>query len=303
MTDAQLGMIAGLSVAAFSATTSLLVRGIGPRIPSLTLNAWRCTVAAVIFLPLWWVATGGHLPPVRSLMWIGLSVLFSIVIGDTGFFIAIKKIGVSKAMPIAKTFPAIAVLMSWLLLGESLGPFKIAGVALAIIGTALMSQPPRDRPQLSSEGEGEVRFSRRDHWTGFAVAIGTAFAWAIGAVVLKVSLTSASVTEVSLFKTIMAGTMLWLISSRVDRVPVRSVLKDRTNLLLAGATGVTLAGAALLLVYSVSLVGAGTASVYAGLAPLFAVPAGVLIFKEKMAWPAIVGCFFAVAGIICVSMG
>lgn len=303
MDKAQLGLIAGLSVAAFSAATSLLVRGIGARIPSITLNAWRCTIAALIFLPIWWVATGGHVPDARSLMWIGLSVMFSIVLGDTSFFIAIKKIGVSKAMPIAKTFPAITVLMSWLLLDESLSPLKLLGVAFAVAGTALMSQPPAE-PALAKKPEGkQADSSRRDHWIGFAIAVGTAFAWAIGAVVLKVSLTSASVTEVSLFKTIMAASMLWIISSQVDRVPVGAVLSNRVSLLLAVATGFTLAGAAFLLVYSISLVGAGAASVYAGLAPLFAVPLGVLIFKERMSPSAIVGCFLAVAGIICVSMG
>jgi drug/metabolite transporter (DMT)-like permease len=303
MDNAQLGLIAGLSVAAFSAATSLLVRGIGARIPSITLNAWRCTVAALIFLPLWWVATGGHVPDTRSLMWIGLSVLFSIVIGDTSFFIAIKKIGVSKAMPIAKTFPAITVLLSWILLDETLGPLKLLGVAFAVAGTALMSQPPADPALAVADNKAEARSSRRDHWIGFLVAVGTAFAWAIGAVVLKVSLTSASVTEVSLFKTIVAGSMLWIMSSRVDRVPVGAVLFNRTSLLLAVATGFTLAGAALLLVYSISLVGAGTASVYAGLAPLFAVPLGVLIFKERMSIPAAIGCVLAIGGIICVSMG
>jgi drug/metabolite transporter (DMT)-like permease len=302
MDNAQLGLIAGLSVAAFSAATSLLVRGIGPRIPSITLNAWRCTVAALIFLPIWWFASG-NTPDVRSLMWIGLSVFFSIVIGDTGFFVAIKKIGVSKAMPIAKTFPAITVLISWVLLDEALGPLKILGVAFAVAGTALMSQPPAYLPSAEGQDPAPGRSSRRDHWIGFAVAIGTAFAWAIGAVVLKVSLTSASVTEVSLFKTIMAGSLLWIMSSQVDRVPVGSVLFNRTSLVLAVATGFTLAGAALLLVYSISLVGAGSASVYAGLAPLFAVPLGVLIFKERMSLGAIVGCFLAIAGIICVSMG
>jgi drug/metabolite transporter (DMT)-like permease len=302
MDNAQLGLIAGLSVAAFSAATSLLVRGIGARIPSITLNAWRCTVAALIFLPIWWIASG-NTPDALSLMWIGLSVFFSIVLGDTGFFVAIKKIGVSKAMPIAKTFPAVTVLISWVLLDESLGALKLLGVIFAVAGTALMSQPPSELAPAEGQDPVPERNSRRDHWIGFAVAVGTAFAWAIGAVVLKVSLTSASVTEVSLFKTIIAGSLLWIMSSQVDRVPVRSVLFNRTSLVLAVATGFTLAGAALLLVYSISLVGAGTASVYAGLAPLFAVPLGVLIFKERMTLAAIVGCLLAIAGIICVSMG
>ena len=303
MDAAQKGLIAGLAVAAFSASTSLLVRGIGARIPPITLNAWRCTVAALLFLPLWWATTGGTVPDVRTLSWIGLSVLFSIVIGDTSFFFAIKKIGVSKATPIAKIFPAFAVLLSWVLLDEALGGMKLLGVALAVGGTILMSHhAPVAVGALSSEIDSQ-RQSARDHRVGIAVAIGTALAWALGAIVLKVSLTTADVVTVSLFKTIIAGGMLWTLSARVDHVPVRNVLFDRTNLLLAMATGVTLAGAALLLVYSISQVGAGSAAVYAGLAPLFAVPLGVLIFKERMSLIAVIGCLLAIAGIICVSMG
>lgn len=301
MDNAHLGLIAGLSVAAFSAATSLLVRGIGARIPPITLNAWRCTVAALIFLPLWWVTTGGAVPDGRTLLWIGLSVTFSIVIGDTSFFFAIKKIGVSKAMPIAKSYPAFAVLLSWAVLQESLGPLKLLGVAFAVGGTALMSRP--GKALAAAERIEDIERSARDHWIGLSVAIGTAMAWALGAVVLKISLTSADVVTVSLVKTIIAGAMLWTLSARVDRVPVKAVLCDRTNILLAGATGVTLAGAALLLVYSISVVGAGAAAVYSGLAPLFAVPLGVLIFKERMSASAVVGCGLAVAGILCVSMG
>jgi len=302
MNAAHEGLIAGLSVAAFSATTSVLVRAIGARIPSITLNAWRCTVAGLIFLPLWWM-NGGPVPDIHTLAWIGLSVLFSIVLGDTSFFLAIKKIGVSKATPIAKTFPAFAVLLSWAILGETLNSLRLVGVGLAVGGTILMS---RRAPEAAADGaqEGEpVGRSARDHWIGLAVAVGTAIAWALGAVLLKVSLSTADVITVSLFKTAIAGVILWFLSAGVDRLPVSKVLLDRTSLLLAGATGVTLAGAALLLVYSVSKVGAGPASVYAGLAPLFAVPAGVLIFKERMGIVAIIGCLLAVGGIICVSMG
>lgn len=301
MDPAHKGLIAGLAVAGFSATTSLLVKGIGGRIPPITLNAWRCTVAALIFLPLWWSTTGGAVPDAHSLLWIGLSVMFSIVLGDTSFFMAIKRIGMSRATPIAKSYPAFAVLFSWILLGEALTSFKLIGVILAITGTALMSQRPGGTAALAVDEEERTR--SRDHTVGVAIALGTAVAWAAGAVVLKISLMTASVTTVSLFKTVIAGVMLWGISSQAERVPVRDVLYNRTNILLAGATGVTLAGAALLLVYSISMVGAGSASVYSGLAPLFAVPMGVLIFKERMGVKAIIGCVLAVLGIIFVSMG
>ncbi len=301
MDPAHQGLIAGLAVAGFSATTSLLVKGIGGRIPPVTLNAWRCTVAALIFLPLWWVATGGVVPDARSLLWISLSVLFSIVLGDTSFFLAIKKIGMSRATPIAKSYPAFAVLLSWMILGEAVSALKLTGVVLAICGTALMSQRPGGTAALADSEE--ERKTAKDHTTGVLIALGTALAWALGAVVLRISLMSASVTTVSLFKTVIAGVMLWIISSRVDRFPFREVLYNRTNALLAAATGVTLAGAALLLVFSISKVGAGSAAVYSGLAPLFAVPMGVLIFKERFGVKALIGCVLAVGGIICVSMG
>lgn len=303
MSPAHAGLIAGLTVAAFSAANSLIVRWIGARIPSITLNAWRCTVAALIFLPLWWLSNSTVIPTAHALLWIGLSVLFTIVLGDTSFFLAIKKIGVSKAMPIAKTYPVFTVLLSWVVLHEPLGLLKMIGVALAVGGTALMSRRAPSATEGTTAIDADVRQSARDHRNGFLIAIGTALAWALGAVILKISLTSADVVTVSLFKTIIAGVMLASLSARVDHVPVQAVLLDRTKLLLAGATGVTLAGAALFLVYSTSLVGAGAAAVYSGLAPLFAVPLGVLIFKERMSVAAAIGCSLAIGGIICVSLG
>jgi|GEM_PF-3077046 len=303
MSPAHLGLIAGLSVAAFSAANSLIVRWIGPRIPSITLNAWRCTVAALIFLPLWWWSSGTVVPSAHALLWIGLSVLFTIVLGDTSFFLAIKKIGVSKAMPIAKTYPVFTVLLSWVVLHEALTLLKMLGVALAVGGTALMSRRAPSATEGTTTIEEDLRQSARDHRNGFLIAIGTALAWALGAVILRISLASADVVTVSLFKTIIAAVMLATLSARVDHVPVQDVLLNHTKVLLAGATGVTLAGAALLLVYSTSLVGAGAAAVYSGLAPLFAVPLGVLIFKERMGVAAAIGCALAIGGIICVSLG
>jgi len=182
-----------------------------------------------------------------------------------------------------------------------LSTYKLIGVALAIGGTALMSRRPGGTAALAEDDE--ERKTARDHTVGVMIALGTALAWAAGAIVLKISLMSASVTTVSLFKTVIAGVMLWAISSRFERFPVREVLFNRTNMLLAGATGITLTGAALLLVYSISMVGAGSASVYSGLAPLFAVPMGVIIFKERMGLKAIIGCVLAVLGVVFVSMG
>jgi drug/metabolite transporter (DMT)-like permease len=300
MTDAHLGLIAGLLAAMCSATTGLLVRGVGVQIPPISLNAWRCTVASLLFLPLWLVWNSAGLPSLTGIMWIALAVTCSIVIGDTTYFFAISKLGVAKATPIAKAYPIFAVIFSFFVFGESLGGIKIIGVVLAIVGTTLMCQRPKE--EAGSAGLDSSSHRAEDHWLGVAAALGTAIAWALGAIVLKQSLTKADPITVSFIKTIIAGSALWAISSRVDHGRGRSIALNRRAVLLASATGGTLAGAALLSVYSIKYVGAGSASVYTGLAPLFAVPLGVIIFKEKMSVAAVLGCAFAIVGVYCVSL-
>lgn len=300
MTYAHLGLITGLLAALFAAATGLLVRGISAPLHPVSLNAWRCTVAAIIFLPLWLIWNSAGLPNIYGILWIAVAVTFSIVIGDSSYFLAIKKLGVAKAMPIAKSYPAFAVVFSFFIFGESLGLIKIVGVILAITGTTLMSQ--QSKVIADPLNEVDQSHASRNHWTGVAIAIGTAIAWALGAVVLKQSLTKADVITVSLVKTIIAAAMLWSISARVDAVPVRKRITDRKSFVLATATGFTLAGAALTSVYSIQYAGAGVGSVYSGLAPLFTIPLGVLIFKERMSLLAVVGAISTIAGVICVSM-
>jgi drug/metabolite transporter (DMT)-like permease len=103
------------------------------------LLSYRFALAAVL---LWLVAIviRQGWPPRRSL--IGLAILGGVgYVGQSAsYFGALHFIPVSTTALLLYTFPVVVTLLAWLLFRETLGWTKIAAVALAFVGTALVVQ-------------------------------------------------------------------------------------------------------------------------------------------------------------------
>jgi transporter family protein len=60
------------------------------------------------------------------------------MLGVLAFSIALERAPASRIIPITAMYPAITVLLSWLILGERLTGRHIAGVVFALVGLALL---------------------------------------------------------------------------------------------------------------------------------------------------------------------
>jgi len=72
--------------------------------------------------------------PGRVHLWLGLSGLVGLVVGDTFLFHAIALVGPRRAMLMLAATPAFAAVAAWLLMGETISPVGIAGMAVVAVG-------------------------------------------------------------------------------------------------------------------------------------------------------------------------
>ncbi len=70
-------------------------------------------------------------------LWLGLSGLLGLTVGDSFLFYASSTIGPRRATLMLTTAPLFTTVTAWVLLGEKLGPMALGGIAVIIAGVVL----------------------------------------------------------------------------------------------------------------------------------------------------------------------
>lgn len=134
------GIAAGLAGAVAMAGGTVLTRKWQPPVSLLTFTAWQLTAGGVALLPvlLWW-APDVPAPDARAalgLAWLGL-------VGAAGTYIlwfrGIGRLGPGVVAPLGLLSPVSAVLLGWMVLGQTLSPVQMLGMAV-VIGSIVASQ-------------------------------------------------------------------------------------------------------------------------------------------------------------------
>lgn len=114
--------------------------GLAKADPFLALTIRNVSVAVILLV------TGGlsarlgalgSLPPRTWLLLIAEGV-FASLLGHYAYFYALKLGRVSSVVPVTAVYPAVAVLLGWILFGDQVTPGKIAGGVLVILGILLI---------------------------------------------------------------------------------------------------------------------------------------------------------------------
>ncbi len=129
MNSLIIGILAAL-VSAFSwASATILVRMGLKRLSPISANILRLYVAALTFLVIFLATNnmGGvfRLSPPRLLLVAFISAQFGFVIGDYFYFSALKRMGVSRTVPITSTYPLWAILWAVLFLDRKVSPPQV----------------------------------------------------------------------------------------------------------------------------------------------------------------------------------
>jgi uncharacterized membrane protein len=289
-------LLALLSALLWSMASVLLTVG-AKRLHVLPLNMIRCGVSTAFFwalLPFYggWEALAAI--PAGAWVWLFLSVLALLVVGDTLYFRSMDLAGVSWALPVASINPLWAVLLASLFLGEPLTWTLLGGTLLVVAGVTLLSRPAGQ----ATAGRTVEPAARR---AGLLMALATSLLWGIGLVVLKPATAGmhsvvANAVRQPMGLLILLGLNLaqgrWRDLRRLDR-------RSWAVILAASLLGTGLGS--LLFVMAIQIAGAGRTAVLTATTPLLAMPFSMLWLQERPTRWTLTGTLLTTAGILLVT--
>jgi drug/metabolite transporter (DMT)-like permease len=264
------------------------------RLHVIPLNLIRCVVSTAFFwsmLPFF-----GGLKAVAAILaeqwlWLFLSVVALLIVGDLLYFRSLDMVGVSWTMPVASINPLWAVLLAALFIDEPLSWRLLAGTLLVIAGLILVSR--------STNKDGPVAGRRQR--IGLLLALLTSVAWGIGSVILKPAAEGLNTVVANSVRQPMAATMMLGFSLVSGRWKDLRELDRRSWLTIVGASLVGTGMGSLLFVLSIQMIGAGRTAVLTSTAPLMAIPLAMLWLHERPNRRTLIGALLATAGIVLVA--
>ena len=134
------GIAAGLAGAVSMAAGTVLSRRWQPPVTPLTFTAWQLTAGGVLLLPaVLWLEPS--LPALTTANVLGFAYLGLIGAALTYilWFRGIARLEPSVVAPLGFLSPMTAVILGWSVLGQSLSPAQIAGMAV-VLGSVWLSQ-------------------------------------------------------------------------------------------------------------------------------------------------------------------
>ena len=148
------------------------------------MNRARLGVAVIVTFIIACV-TAGMLPwtlvmstPLTAWIWLGLSGLVGLAIGDLFGFTSLRILGARRQSVIGTTAPAASAIVGLALLGEELTLTDTVGIALTIFGVMVAMNTSDEREEVHSEGFGSYS-------VGILLAIGGAICQGAGLVLAK----------------------------------------------------------------------------------------------------------------------
>lgn len=308
LSDAQLGVAAGLSVSLLWTGTSLFFTAAGRRIGATRVNAFRIVIAIILLAITHHALTGVWMPRATAgqFAFLAGSGLVGLTIGDQALFAAFVQIGPRLSMLMMTTAPLLAALFGFLALGERITPVAWLGMAATIGGVAwVVSERPRT--QLPVVGASRSR--------GIVLAIIATICQAGGYLLSKQGIGHGWLPKeqhiapqtATLLRLFFAGVGMvpvllwyWQRERRRQAAGIPSPYRGPLWAGLAFATCGALVGPYLGI--WMSLVAAdklplGVAQTLLSLPPVFVLPFSRLVHKEHIGPRAVLGAFVAVAGV------
>ncbi|MBM2846691.1 MAG: putative permease super family, partial [Bacteroidetes bacterium] len=262
------------------------------RAGSFQVNITRLILAAVYLVLLILIAgLNVNLSNTQILM-LSLSGVVGLTFGDTFLFKAFYEIGARVTMLIMSIAPAIAALLAYLILGETLSTAGILGIAITILGVSIVVT---DRGGTGTE---KVVLTT----SGIVFAMLAAVGQGSGLVFAKMAFEEGEVngfvaTAVRIIASLVFLLPVALMTKRYHN-PVRMYKEDKRAFMLTALGSVL--GPFLGISFSLIAIEhtkVGIAATIMALVPILMLPLVRIIYKEKLAWRAVLGAFTAVAGV------
>lgn len=293
-----MGSIAAILTSICWSWSAIFFSSAGYIVGSKVVNRTRL-LFAVIFLTITHLIVTGSLLPFHAegfrWLWLGLSALIGLVLGDAMLFQAYVLIGPRRAMLIMAIVPAISAIFAWIFLGETLTVFQIFGISLAISGIMLvvLDQKARRKTQIPGRPSKD--------WLGYLLSIGGAFGQAIGLIFAKKGLEGnfSALSGVQM-RMIIAAAIIWLITLFSKEIKQNFQLLKNNPKTIRFIAGGAFVGPFLGVWFSLIAVQntkVGISSTLMALTPIIHLPIARYYLHEEINARAIVGTLVTIAGI------
>ncbi|MFB3888697.1 MAG: DMT family transporter [Candidatus Bathyarchaeia archaeon] len=296
MSEALFGELAALGAAVCWAVAPILYRQALFHASPFSANIVRCaTNAAVmvaVLVALGWAESLARLP----LSVIAITVVSGFVglfVGDTMYLYGLRSLGVSRAVPLAASYPLFSLIWA-ALLGQPVTAVAVLGAVVILFGIWLLSRGGSDAT---------VHLKSRLVVTGVAICLLTAVVWSVSVTLMDVAVSLPGVVgadanfAVVTVRIASVAVLFLALSPLLDRS--RGFLKVQRGTLLQLLIGGLVANALgwFLMNYSFLNIAESQAVPISSTTPLFSAIAGFALFREKMTFGNTVGAAVVVAGI------
>lgn len=286
------GELAALATACCWTITGLAFQAAGRRVGSLPVNLIRLVMAVFLLGGFTWATRGMPLPmdaPRHAWVWLSLSGLVGFTIGDLCLFRAFVVVGARISMLMMTLVPLFTTALGFLVMHEMLTAQELAGMTLTIAGvSSVVSERRRD-----ANGRME-----RLPASGILLGLGGAVGQALGLVLAKYGMggyNPVAATQIRVLAGIIGFAVVFTVTGRWPRV--RAALGDRRAMASTGLGAFfgPFLGVSLSLV-AIQHTEAGVAATLMGLTPVLIIPVSIVLYGERVAWPAALGAAVAVCG-------
>ena len=288
-----MGILAAFLAAALFAVTNIAYKQLSDRVSVVDIIITRVWVsiplASVLLLPQF--NPGGVVITQNGLIILTVSMFLGMILGDTLYFMSQNRIGVSRAYPIASSYPLLVYVLAALFLGEPVFFSRVMGAIMVVVGVGLIGAE-------QSDDEIQLEMKRNNHrLAGFILALFTIVAWALSEVSLQVGLSDMDPID-SNFVRIITG-LLMVTPGVFYRKANRKWLNDHklvSKVLLTGflGFGVTM----VLMTFAVNYIGATVNSIILAAAPLISTPISIIFTEEEWSRPVILGTILSFVGVV-----
>lgn len=287
------GELASLGAALIWACSMALYTGPAKGLPAQTMNLYKNLVAVLCLMAAILVVS----PPVPTdsgaILWLALSGVIGITVGDTAFFAALKHLGAQVSSATQCLAPPLSALLAVLAWNEMLTPLEIAGLTLTLFAVMAIIYFGK------KEGAALSHLSRRDLSLGVGLATVSAICQALGVVMARQALQDVHVLHGTLLRigpAVLVLILTGLVSSQ--GIGLGTILKKpRTAVRLAIAAFAGAFLGLLLMSIGTKYAKAGISSALSSTYPIWIIPFARLYLGEKGNWQSIACTVVAVGGI------
>jgi len=289
-----LGEIAGLSTSLCYAINAIFITKASQHVGAVISNRLRIAFALIYLMLINLLFFHAPLPfSAGSDLWgwLSLSGVIGLAFGDLFLFESFMRVGPQVGSLLLSLSPIVGALEAWIFFGETLTAAEIFGIGLTLAGIIWV---------IFVRGASEER-SHLHMLGGVSFGVLSAIFQATGFVFSKQGMSSGLSPFQANSIRMLAALLISLLIMFLQRDSARTICTLRENpsslrlLAIAGFIGPVLGVSASLL--SVQYAEVGVAGALTSLSPIFMLPLGFFLLKEKVHWQAVAGTLLALGGV------